>query len=262
MLQTFVSLWKLQCVLCVFFPPVVFTLFKEYRLGAKKLFCSFYIIVFCITYLRQFFRLKPFPSDLLFNCAVCIPVVFSFLTFRNSVYSSTNHFQSSSIPVSRFYGSRLKKTTTQTSSIRMLLFRCLSCTDIIIYYRASLLSAYSCIFPAVKNRTFFVFPFLSQYYCICMCRLYRHNISTYSGAESRYKFCCCLNKTNICVQHPCNLNPVIIKGGFLGFFLFMYDIQHCLIWHPSDSTVAEDAGIELRTVATMALTARRFNPRV
>jgi hypothetical protein len=37
------------------------------------------------------------------------------------------------------------------------------------------------------------------------------------------------------------------KEGFFGFFLFMYDIQHCLICRPSDATVSEDAGIEPRT---------------
>ncbi len=39
-----------------------------------------------------------------------------------------------------------------------------------------------------------------------------------------------------------------LKGDFFGFFLFMYDIQHCLICRPSDSTVSEDDGIEPRTV--------------
>jgi hypothetical protein len=33
----------------------------------------------------------------------------------------------------------------------------------------------------------------------------------------------------------------------------MYFIQHCFICRPSDSTVSEDAGIEPRTVATLAL---------
>jgi hypothetical protein len=42
------------------------------------------------------------------------------------------------------------------------------------------------------------------------------------------------------------------KGDFMDFFLFMYDIQHCFICRPSDSTVSEDAGIEPRTVATTA----------
>jgi hypothetical protein len=34
----------------------------------------------------------------------------------------------------------------------------------------------------------------------------------------------------------------------------MYVIQHCFICRPSNSTVSEDAGIEPRTVATLALT--------
>jgi hypothetical protein len=50
------------------------------------------------------------------------------------------------------------------------------------------------------------------------------------------------------------------KAGFFGFFLFMYDIQHCFICRPS--TVSEDAGIEPRTVATTALAVRRFNHSV
>jgi hypothetical protein len=36
----------------------------------------------------------------------------------------------------------------------------------------------------------------------------------------------------------------LFKGGFFVFFLFMYDIQHCFICRPSDSTVPEDAVIE------------------
>ncbi len=42
-------------------------------------------------------------------------------------------------------------------------------------------------------------------------------------------------------------------------FIFKYDIQHCLICRPSDSTVPTDAGIELGTVATAALAVRRPN---
>jgi hypothetical protein len=52
------------------------------------------------------------------------------------------------------------------------------------------------------------------------------------------------------------LNIFFFKRGILGFFLFMYVIQSCFICGPSDSTVSEDAGIEPRTVATFALTAR------
>jgi hypothetical protein len=39
----------------------------------------------------------------------------------------------------------------------------------------------------------------------------------------------------------------------------MYAIPHCFICRPSDSTVSEDAGIEPRTTATLALTVRRSN---
>ncbi len=46
---------------------------------------------------------------------------------------------------------------------------------------------------------------------------------------------------------------------FLGFFLFTDVILHCFICRPSDSAVPEDAGIGLRTVATVALPARRSN---
>ncbi len=44
------------------------------------------------------------------------------------------------------------------------------------------------------------------------------------------------------------------------FFSFCsYNIQHCFICRPSDSTVPTDAGIEPRTVATGALAVRRSN---
>jgi hypothetical protein len=46
-----------------------------------------------------------------------------------------------------------------------------------------------------------------------------------------------------------------LKEGFFGFFLFMYDIQHCF---PTVSE-PEHAGIEPRTVATTALAVRRSN---
>ncbi len=47
--------------------------------------------------------------------------------------------------------------------------------------------------------------------------------------------------------------------GILWIFL---DIQHCFLFHPSCSTVSEDAGIEPRTVATTALAVRRSNHSV
>jgi hypothetical protein len=35
--------------------------------------------------------------------------------------------------------------------------------------------------------------------------------------------------------------------------IFLYDIQHCFIYRPSDFSVSEDAGIEPRTVATCGI---------
>jgi len=51
----------------------------------------------------------------------------------------------------------------------------------------------------------------------------------------------------------------LLLGDFSEFLFILYVIQHCFICHPSDSTVSEGAGIEPRIVATLALTARRFN---
>ncbi len=53
---------------------------------------------------------------------------------------------------------------------------------------------------------------------------------------------------------------VLFKRGIFFFFFFIYVIQHCFIFRSSDSTVSEDAGIEPRTVATLALTVRRSTP--
>jgi hypothetical protein len=50
------------------------------------------------------------------------------------------------------------------------------------------------------------------------------------------------------------------KRYFLDFHdFFMYVIQHSFICRTSDSTASEDAGIEPRTDATLALTARHSN---
>ncbi len=48
---------------------------------------------------------------------------------------------------------------------------------------------------------------------------------------------------------------------FSGWFykIFKYLTQHCFICRPSDSTVPEDAGIEPRTVATLALALTLYN---
>jgi hypothetical protein len=52
---------------------------------------------------------------------------------------------------------------------------------------------------------------------------------------------------------------ILLQGDFFGFVLFIYDIKHCFIFRPSDSTVSEDDGIEPRIVATTALAFRRSN---
>ncbi len=57
----------------------------------------------------------------------------------------------------------------------------------------------------------------------------------------------------------CNWDLFNFNRGFFWFFLFMYGIQHCFIFRPSDSTVSEDAGIEPRTIVTPALAVRRNN---
>ncbi len=51
------------------------------------------------------------------------------------------------------------------------------------------------------------------------------------------------------------VDPQHFKGD-LKKKIFMYVVQHCFIYRPSDSTVSEDAGIELRTVVIFALTTR------
>jgi hypothetical protein len=43
------------------------------------------------------------------------------------------------------------------------------------------------------------------------------------------------------------------------FCAFVYFVKNCFICRPSDLTVSEDAGIEPRTAATLALAVRRSN---
>jgi hypothetical protein len=60
-------------------------------------------------------------------------------------------------------------------------------------------------------------------------------------------------------------NITITSYGEIIFFIsyffehIKYLIQHCFIARPSNSTVLDDAGIEPRTVETLALTIRRSN---
>jgi hypothetical protein len=57
-------------------------------------------------------------------------------------------------------------------------------------------------------------------------------------------------------------NPDLLLSFNRGIFLefFMYFIQNCFICRSSDSIVLEDAGIEPRTVATLALAISGSNP--
>ncbi len=55
------------------------------------------------------------------------------------------------------------------------------------------------------------------------------------------------------------VDPELLTGEFFFFYVGTYCTLHCFIRHPSDSTVSEDAGIEHRTVATLALAVRRSN---
>ncbi len=57
---------------------------------------------------------------------------------------------------------------------------------------------------------------------------------------------------------PVPINVCKLKGGFLALFLFTDAIEHCFNCRHSDYTVG-GCWIEGRTVATLALTARRSN---
>ncbi len=61
------------------------------------------------------------------------------------------------------------------------------------------------------------------------------------------------------VLPPCE-QPHFSINDFLDFFFYvLYSIQHYFICRHSDSTVSEDDGIKLRTVATSALAVVRSN---
>jgi hypothetical protein len=50
----------------------------------------------------------------------------------------------------------------------------------------------------------------------------------------------------------------MFNRGIFDYFIYVpYFTQHCFVCRPLDSTVSEDAGIEPRTVATLALAVRR-----
>jgi hypothetical protein len=64
-----------------------------------------------------------------------------------------------------------------------------------------------------------------------------------------------VNNSTVDIEH--NMNDTFLWGGIFSFC--SYNIQHCFICRPPDSTVPTDAGIEPRTVASGALAVRRSN---
>jgi hypothetical protein len=48
----------------------------------------------------------------------------------------------------------------------------------------------------------------------------------------------------------------IFKGDFFGLLFFVYVIQHCFVWRPSDSTVSEECWV---SNLILARTTRRSN---
>jgi len=76
--------------------------------------------------------------------------------------------------------------------------------------------------------------------------------------RKNYKGFCGLTYNNLyeyLTEEPFGYFVIVQMGIILDFV--MYVIQHCFICRPSNSTVSEDAGIEPRGVATLALTASR-----
>ena len=93
----------------------------------------------------------------------------------------------------------------------------------------------------------------ASFLCFCLNLLASMSASWVNNGESF--------RPSAVVQSLYSLSNIFFLNIFLGdFFLFVqYNIQHCFICRPSDSTVPTDAGIEPRTVATSALAVRRSN---
>jgi hypothetical protein len=83
-----------------------------------------------------------------------------------------------------------------------------------------------------------------------------HNEITFNGLVLQ-DFVKEVKRFNFCPSQKIYLTLEKVPICLQLFFLFMHDIQHCVICHPSDSIVSEDAGTESRTVATTALAVRR-----
>ncbi len=103
----------------------------------------------------------------------------------------------------------------------------------------------------------------------------RHNILAFPSCLVYLLACLEINRIYVCVKslnylhassNACmamsyasnvkfGITTMFKQGDF--FIFFMYCIQHCLIFHPKDSTMSEDVGIEPRTDETLALEIRR-----
>ncbi len=53
---------------------------------------------------------------------------------------------------------------------------------------------------------------------------------------------------------PVPIEIKMFKNKEIFWIFLMYFIQHCFIYRPSDSTMAEDAEIEPKTVSTLTFT--------
>ncbi len=88
-----------------------------------------------------------------------------------------------------------------------------------------------------------------------------------SETKGRLEFLCCFYGKTFFIGLPFfRIKPQVPHRkthNFLNYFkkgvFFMYDIHHCFICRPSDSTVSEDVGIDTRKVAITTLAVRRSN---
>ncbi len=100
----------------------------------------------------------------------------------------------------------------------------------------------------IEENPFLPLPMDTSFYILT---LYEYIKKYVKSTKSTYVYVN-LQHTLLCVPLCVWLNFSYTFNFFTGDF-FIYDIQHCFICRPSDSTVSEDAGIKPRTVA-LALT--------
>ncbi len=95
-----------------------------------------------------------------------------------------------------------------------------------------------------------------SFFRLCFCTVIRSFSTTVYDTVNLAWSCSTFKNMRISASRVLlRLMPMLIatlKGGFYFFFLFMTVIQHWFICRPSHSSVSVDAGIEPRTVATLA----------